>query len=198
MSTTKILNETPFIAICDSFLTEDELQVFLDLEITQNSGVGHTFNDDPNPSRTSKSYYPKRQEFLDTTKKIVNRVNQEFSRNYTVQNTEDLQVTQYEEGNFFIAHRDFHNFDRNNPLVSQDRIATALLYINDDFEGGETYFPVFDISVKPAKGMLLFFEYPTWQDLTINDNTIHEGTVVRRGKKVIATQWFLEGKNELR
>jgi prolyl 4-hydroxylase len=195
---TQILSQAPFIAICDSFFTEEELQIFLDLNITRNSGVGHNFNDEPNPSRTSKSYYPKPREFIDATQKIVDRVNQEFSRHYTLKNTEDLQITRYGEGNFFLPHRDFHNFDRTNPLVAQDRIATVLLYINDNFEGGETYFPVLDISVKPLKGMLLFFEYPISQDLEVNYNTLHEGKVVKRGEKLIATQWFLEEKNELR
>jgi hypothetical protein len=37
------------------------------------------------------------------------------------------------------------------------RIFSAVLYLNDVEEGGETYFPVFDVSVKPEKNKLVLF-----------------------------------------
>lgn len=37
------------------------------------------------------------------------------------------------------------------------RIFSAVLYLNDVEEGGETHFPVFDVSVKPEKNKLVLF-----------------------------------------
>jgi hypothetical protein len=37
------------------------------------------------------------------------------------------------------------------------RIFSAVLYLNDVEEGGETYFPVFDVSIKPEKNKLVLF-----------------------------------------
>lgn len=35
------------------------------------------------------------------------------------------------------------------------RLYGAILYLNDDYEGGETYYPQWDINVKPEAGMLV-------------------------------------------
>ena len=32
-----------------------------------------------------------------------------------------------------------------------------MVYLNDDFEDGETYFPLFDVGVKPKQGRLFIF-----------------------------------------
>ena len=50
-----------------------------------------------------------------------------------------------------------------------------MVYLNDDFEDGETYFPVFDIKVKPKQGRLLIFP-PTW-------NYLHRGIPPRSPSK---------------
>jgi predicted 2-oxoglutarate/Fe(II)-dependent dioxygenase YbiX len=34
---------------------------------------------------------------------------------------------------------------------------SALLYLNEDFEGGELFFPNQNIRIKPESGMLVFF-----------------------------------------
>ena len=38
-----------------------------------------------------------------------------------------------------------------------DRVISALVYMNDVPEGGETYFPLFDVSVEPKQGRLVIF-----------------------------------------
>lgn len=50
------------------------------------------------------------------------------------------------------------------PRYSADELNTpvlievaANLYLNDDFEGGELYFPLRDLSIKPKAGQLVFF-----------------------------------------
>jgi hypothetical protein len=47
--------------------------------------------------------------------------------------------------------------DRNveNPKTSMDW--TALIYLNDNYEGGEVVFPDLELSIKPAAGSILFF-----------------------------------------
>jgi hypothetical protein len=55
------------------------------------------------------------------------------------------------------------------------RFLCLMVYLNDDFEDGETYFPVFDIKVKPKQGRLLIFP-PTW-------NYLHRGIPPRSPSK---------------
>ena len=41
------------------------------------------------------------------------------------------------------------------------RVLILMVYLNDDFNGGETVFPIFNDSVKPKKGGILLFP-PMW------------------------------------
>ena len=44
------------------------------------------------------------------------------------------------------------------------RVLILMVYLNDDFNGGETVFPIFNDSVKPKKGGILLFP-PMWMYL---------------------------------
>jgi hypothetical protein len=55
------------------------------------------------------------------------------------------------------------------------RFLCLMVYLNDDFEDGETYFPLFDAKVKPKQGRLFIFP-PTW-------NYIHRGNPPRSPSK---------------
>jgi hypothetical protein len=57
-----------------------------------------------------------------------------------------------------------HEFDTHVDVADHDtakRFLIFLVYLNDDFEGGETTFPIFGDQVIPKKGRLLIFP-PTW------------------------------------
>ena len=47
------------------------------------------------------------------------------------------------------------------------RLLILMVYLNDDFNGGETEFPIFGDKIKPKKGRILIFP-PTW-------NYLHKG-----------------------
>jgi hypothetical protein len=48
---------------------------------------------------------------------------------------------------------DLH-LDRSNFIEQQNSVGVAI-YLNDDFDGGEIYYPNFNISYKPVKGSLI-------------------------------------------
>jgi predicted 2-oxoglutarate/Fe(II)-dependent dioxygenase YbiX len=62
---------------------------------------------------------------------------------------EHIQCVRYKKGQRFKAH-----FDGG---VNLPRLTTYLLYLNDDFTGGETYFPLLDLAVTPVAGSALRF-----------------------------------------
>lgn len=77
----------------------------------------------------------------------------------------------YEEGEYFGMHTD-------TPFVSQDGARTGLslvLYLNDNYTGGETMFSDLDLEVKPETGKVLLFP-PT---------LLHLSKPVTRGSKYI-------------
>jgi len=58
-------------------------------------------------------------------------------------------------------HLDNYYYDESGALqikdgYSQDK--SAMLYLTDDYEGGELYFPNQDFSIKPKAGTMIFFE----------------------------------------
>ena len=58
----------------------------------------------------------------------------------------------------------------------------SILYLNDNFEGGETYFEYFDLKVKPEIGKTLIWP-AEWTHA-------HKGEVLRSGVKYIVTGWM--------
>jgi prolyl 4-hydroxylase len=92
---------------------------------------------------------------------------------------ERVQILKYEKGQQFKKHCDFLDIDN-------DRIATAITYLNDDFEGGETEFQKLNIKIKPRKGSVLYFEY----NESNKKKTLHSGNKVISGTKYIASSWI--------
>ena len=62
---------------------------------------------------------------------------------------ENIQCVRYKRNQKYFPH-----FDGG---VGIPRTMTYLLYLNEDFEGGETYFPVLDLKIRPATGSCLRF-----------------------------------------
>ncbi|MGH6614669.1 2OG-Fe(II) oxygenase [Sphingomonas sp.] len=77
------------------------------------------------------------------------------------------------------------------PVATNQRITTAILYLNHGFTGGQTIFPQLDLIITPHIGDLLIFD---------NVDTLgrpeqlsrHAGLPVTAGTKWIATRWIRE------
>lgn len=86
---------------------------------------------------------------------------------------ERFRCYRYKPGMRFAAHSD-GSFVRND---SERSYYTYLIYLNGDFEGGETNFAtVPELSIKPVTGLGLVFQHPI----------IHEGAEVLSGVKYVA------------
>jgi len=69
------------------------------------------------------------------------------------------------------------------------RVATFLLYLNDDFEGGETDFPALGWRYKGRKGDALLFWNVDATGLP-DPATLHAGLKPVRGEKWVLSQWM--------
>ena len=106
---------------------------------------------------------------------------------------EPTQVLRYEVGQQFGVHVDF--LDVSKPGQARDvaehgqRGMTVLVYLSEDYEGGETAFPDLGLSFKGRKGDALMFwnlkesGEPDWR-------TRHIGTGPTRGVKWLLSQWI--------
>jgi prolyl 4-hydroxylase len=64
-----------------------------------------------------------------------------------------------------------------------------LIYLNDDFEGGETDFILANRTIIPKKGKAILF-YNVDINLTLIPESVHVGRKVRNGTKWIANKWI--------
>lgn len=98
-------------------------------------------------------------------------------------NSEYLQVLKYKEGGFYKPHQDAW-IDEPNP-----RTVTAIIALNDDYEGGETVFPNLNKKFKLNKGdVLLFNNFTDWGQQT--PKSLHGGRPVKSGVKWICNLWI--------
>lgn len=89
---------------------------------------------------------------------------------------EELRIKKYVKGDSFDRHIDVADH------ASARRWVAFLVYLNDDFEGGETKFYNQDLIIQPKKGKVLVFP-PLWL-------YPHAGLPVTKGEKYILTTYF--------
>ena len=73
--------------------------------------------------------------------------------------------------------------------VKGQRIRTCLVYLNDDFEGGETEFPRLGIKFRGRTGEALVFDNVGPNGVG-DMNTVHTGLPPMRGEKWLLSQWM--------
>lgn len=102
-----------------------------------------------------------------------------------VRSGEPLQVLRYAPGEQYHEHSDAL------PLVppQQQRVLTFLVYLDDDYEGGETAFPKVGITFRGQSGDGLLFRNAS-ADGTPDPRAIHAGRPVTRGVKHVASRWI--------
>ncbi len=106
---------------------------------------------------------------------------------------EPSQVLHYSLGQRFKLHHDF--LDPAKPGYAQSlatfgqRIATFLIYLNDDYEGGETSFPEIGLKYRAEAGDAIFFATVP-QDGAPDPQTLHAGLPPTSGEKWVFSQWI--------
>ena len=98
---------------------------------------------------------------------------------------EPLQVLRYSVGQEYKPHFDAV------PGMDNQRVLTVLVYLNEDFEGGETRFLDLDLTIRARAGDALLFSN-VGEDGRPNPRTMHAGLPVTRGAKLLASRWIRE------
>lgn len=95
--------------------------------------------------------------------------------------SDTAQVVLWTEGIELTPHADNLEPD-GRPNGTPHRSFSSIIYLNDDYEGGETYYPGFGLRIKPERGMMMLFgsgpEY------------VHGVTEMRSGKRYTYAGWF--------
>lgn len=106
---------------------------------------------------------------------------------------EPIVVLRYETGQFYQWHYDAIHAYTDEIQAELERFGqrsrTAILYLNDDFQGGETEFKAPYIQVKPEAASILVFDNTDQAGKPI-PSSLHRGCEVTSGYKWVCTQWF--------
>lgn len=96
---------------------------------------------------------------------------------------EALTVLRYRPGQQFRLHSDVLPGTRN------QRVTTVLVYLNEDFTGGETVFPDYGLSIRPRRGDAVIFRNTDAHGRPL-PKARHAGAPVVSGTKWLATRWI--------
>jgi prolyl 4-hydroxylase len=137
----------------------------------------------PHPVRTSENaMFP----LVDETPAIhaINR-RLALASGTSVESGEPLQVLRYRPGQEYKPHHDAL------PHTDNQRILTVLVYLNEEYSGGETLFVRTGLKVKGRKGDGLVFRNADAQGRA-DPAALHAGMPVLQGQKFVASRWIRE------
>ncbi|MEE4538090.1 MAG: 2OG-Fe(II) oxygenase [Erythrobacter sp.] len=163
---------------------------------------------DLQPSRTLGGEHPSFSDFrtsstsnLDQSDSIVNLVETSISNLLGIEsrNGEGIQGQYYTQGQTFKPHCDFLQENEEHWKTARreggQRVWTAMAYLDEGMQGGETRFVKAGFNIKPVTGMLVL-----WANM--NDDgypdylTLHEAAPIISGEKTVLTKWYRERKFE--
>lgn len=176
-----------------NFITSEQCNIII--QLSQNRLV-----DSEILSGTNKNIRNSQQSWISKNDPITYPIFKKASNMFNIpfENGEDLQVVRYLPGQFFNEHHD-SCCDDNDKCMNfikrgGQRVLTILIYLNNDFEGGFTYFKNLELKFKINKGDALVF-YPLATGTNqCHPYALHAGMPVTHGEKWIANLWFREEK----
>ncbi|XP_043811658.1 prolyl 4-hydroxylase 1 isoform X3 [Manihot esculenta] len=200
----EIINWSPRIIVLHDFLSKEEcdylraialprLQISTVVDTKTGKGIKSNV-------RTSSGMFLSFEEKKNPMVQAIEKRISVYSQ-VPVENGELMQVLRYEKGQFYKPHHDYFS-DTFNLKRGGQRIATMLMYLSDNVEGGETYFPMAGsgecscggkamkgLCVKPNQGDAVLF-WSMGLDGQSDPNSLHGGCEVLSGEKWSATKWM--------
>jgi len=171
--------------IIKNFITHEECEY---LKSTENGLFVDSLVQSGIPSLKRKS---KSKVFLDENHYVIKEVSNKVSEltKTPLPNIEFLQITKYETGGFYKTHFD-------SALPGPLRPFTVIIYLNDNYIGGETYFPRINKKYKLNRcDALLFNNYDTSGN--ISQCSLHSGEPIITGEKWICSAFVNENRQPL-
>jgi Rps23 Pro-64 3,4-dihydroxylase Tpa1-like proline 4-hydroxylase len=172
----KIGNSSDNIKVIPNFLSEEEIEYVLSRGDESNLVSFVSQKDDSgNPTSWIHNYQGIRDKY-----NLFERVLAEVKKAYGYDNivkkdTDRLNMARWDKGSSLSLHVDDLGYVTDNHLPT-------LVYLNDDYEGGELSFATHNITIKPKKGDLVMFPG--------NMHYAHEVKEVLSGTRYTVPIWF--------
>lgn len=162
---------------CDQLIAYAEAESDFHRSEIQFAPQGNAFDEVLNASRTSWTSFLK-----DDTSIVIQETRARAADllGCDAEHIEPLQCARYQPGQEFRPH-----FDASDCLRRHE---TLLVYLNDDFTGGETLFPEIGLQITPRKGSALRFPNISAEGGLI-PQALHAGCPIKTGIKYVCNIW---------
>lgn len=173
----KIGNSTKNIVTISNFLTEEEISYLME-GLDQRDSIRFVSQKGPNGEPLT---YMHKYNGLPDKYNLISRVKNEIEKAYNLEDIKILEkedflgVVHWETGSYLNVHVDDLGYVTENHLP-------IIIYLNDNYEGGEIKFETHDICLKPKTGDLVIFPG--------NMHYAHEVKKVLSGDRYTLPIWF--------
>jgi len=189
-----ILSREPLIYFIDDVLSDEECEYFINLgkpKLKQAlvSGDNQGYK---SQGRTGSNCWIEHNHDSITTQ-IHQRISDLVG--YPAENAESYQLIHYDETQKYEYHKDSFPMTLNEKSkrcmsIGGQRLLTALVYLNNVEEGGETDFKNANVSISPKRGRMAVFENTQKGTLIPDEKSLHSGRPVIKGEKYAFNLWF--------
>lgn len=191
-------HEDPPVRVCDGFLTIDEANALIseyEKDLARSNVMQEGGGSAPGPARTSfTAYLPAGDASSDSPAlRAVAAAERRAALllGVPISHLETLQFLRYKEGQRYEPHHDYFKDDAGE---KNNRVATALVYLNDlpDGSGGETRFPELGVVVTPSTGRAVLWHncVARGPEVTCDSRTLHGGDPPKDGAiKYVLNIW---------
>ena len=178
-------------------LSEDECKELIQFALAKGLEESTVWNHTSQGNASEKHHRKSQQTWLKNTEHLLAEKISKISEELTgidMSHQELLQVARYDTHGMFNDHYDACDSESNPENCAKmnqgcgQRKTTLLLYLNDDFEGGETEFVGVPFKCVPKIGKGLLFWNVDDNDILIKESK-HRGNQVLTGYKWIANKW---------
>ncbi len=189
-----VLNNEPYIFTIDNYITNEECEYIINK--FKNVLQSATVIEDSTVILKNSARNNKNTWFNFTKDPSLNKICSAIADlvKCKTENSESLQIIHYNPGEYYHHHYDGwvknKDEDANFNLKNGQRLVTAIMYLNDVEEGGETDFHKLKLKIYPKKGRLLVFHNTYNNSEELHLDTLHAGCEVKKGEKWACNLWF--------
>jgi len=175
------------IVIKENFISQDKLDFIM-------SSIDETVSWGSNsmagiPDKVTNNLYQEKPEVHKILKEAIDQVQKEIEYHFgRPLETNSAGIRRWDTGEFQPLHADGEDTE-GHPNEAFIVDYGAVIYLNDDYEGGEIYFPDHGIELKPKAGTLVFFPSSTMY--------IHGVKEITRGSRYTTPSFWIPTKYKI-
>lgn len=167
-----------YVTVIPNCISQSCIDYFLQLREIESSPalVGYNDNQKPNSDYRVTNWIPLSSEAIkNTTEAIHNLYDNHLIQVYKqpIKNIESPQLLHYQKNGKYDLHNDSEDFINNKLQRVCERDVSVLIYLNDDYTGGELEFPDWGLYFKPKAGTLIAF--PSYIEFTHRVHPVTQG-----------------------